>query len=136
MSTAASTSIGSGCEEDLGKNKFTGASADIDLPEALPKEADLSPIDTELDDETLSSFGGSWLDIEQDCVKSTGEMSSISSSCVILGVDAQVACSEAASASGSDRASSTGRLWGGAASGSVAGITTGSTAVFRRNFPR
>lgn len=76
------------------------------------------------------------MDIEHDCVNSTGEMTSMSSSCVILGVDAQVACSEAASASGSDRASNAGRSWGDAASGSVAGITSGSAAVFRRSFPR
>lgn len=134
--TVTSISIGSRHGEDVDKCRSTCASTDIDLPETLPTEADLPWVDMELDGETLSSFGGRWLDIEHDCVNSTGEMSSMSSSCVILGVDAQVACSEADSASGSDRVPSAGRSWGGTASGSVTGVTSGSVAVFRRSFAR
>jgi len=59
---------------------------DIDLLEALLTDADLLRMDRGLDDEALRGFSGGWLDIEQDCVNSTGDMSSIPSSCVKLGI--------------------------------------------------
>jgi hypothetical protein len=109
---------------------------DIDLPEVLPTDADLPRIDMSLDDEELCGFSRGMLDIEQDCENSIGEMSSMSSSCVILGVDAQVACSEAISTSGSEGPSIGGRSWFGRSSCSVPGLTSDSARFFRRSFPR